>query len=91
VRPHRLHAPTPGLLVVAALRDGADLGLAIEARQPQCATEWAAVFSAEMREMRRMLEVCGWGGARLHDTCGEGVGWVGGERMRWDVPRALQG
>jgi hypothetical protein len=42
---------------VAALNACADLGVAIEQRQPKTAADWAAVYAAEMREMRRMLQV----------------------------------
>lgn len=55
-RPHRL---LPGSPAVEALLACSDLGAAIQLRQPQTAAEWAAVYAAELSELRRMLQVSG--------------------------------
>ena len=54
---------------MAALVGCGDLSASIRLRNPQTAAEWAAVYAAEMREMRRMLQVGGWVEHWLVDMC----------------------
>lgn len=42
---------------MSALVDRGDLSASIRLLNPQTTAEWAAVYAAEMREMRRMLQV----------------------------------
>ena len=56
---------------VAALIGVEELGAAISLRQPKTAAEWAEVYAAEMREMRRMLQVS------VHACIGWLAAWPG--------------
>ncbi len=67
-------APSLSILLpaVAALVGCGDLSASIRLRNPQTAAEWAAVYAAEMREMRRMLQVdvAGWSTGSLASGSG---------------------